>query len=56
MATRFEVAPVPMFLRPNAIVTVSFGSGAPFAGDALSAVRTAGGAAVMSGVPGTPQQ
>src|SRR5262249_61900989 len=37
-------------------VTVSSGSGAPLPGRQLSLVNVTGGAACISGVPGTPQQ
>src|SRR5262245_4534544 len=45
-----------MFDSGKLNVTVSSGSGAPLPGRQLSFVIMAGGAACISGVPGTPQQ
>src|SRR5262245_62558735 len=45
-----------MFDSGKLTVTVSSGSGAPLAGAQLSFVTVTGGAACISGVPGTPQQ
>src|SRR5262245_46316221 len=45
-----------MFNNGKLTVTVSSGSGAPLPGKQLSLANVTGGAAVTSGVPGTPQQ
>src|SRR4030095_12601963 len=45
-----------MFNSGKLTVTVSSGSGAPLPGRQLSLVNVTGGAACISGVPGTPQQ
>src|SRR5262249_34158314 len=45
-----------MFRSGKLTVTVSSGSGAPLPGRQLSLVNVTGGAACISGVPGTPQQ
>src|SRR5215831_11753219 len=45
-----------MFRSGKLTVTVSSGSGAPLPGRQLSFVIVTGGAACISGVPGTPQQ
>src|SRR5215510_5847318 len=45
-----------MFNSGKLTVTVSSGSGAPLPGRQLSFVIVTGGAACISGVPGTPQQ